>query len=1071
MGRPSAGESRGLGSLLRRPNLRRILSDGRNGRADEAPLLTRSAGYLLNPALAELGVDAEQFERLVSLGRQSADADPMGAVGSYEKAEALWRGDAYADVASVSSRLAAEAVRLGEIRQAAADEQARCELRLGRHETIIAVLESRLATYPTRESTAALLALALYRAGRQAEALATIARAREVLHAELGLSPGPALRRLEIEILRQDERLELPSPTPVAVLDPSASAVAPPPARLHGPATQVIGREAEFATARGTFADVRRGHGRVLLVSGEPGIGKTTFAGAVVAEVTAAGFAAGWGVCAEAGDLPGLLPLQLMIESLLSGLEPERSQAIRGRHASLSSLVSHDSPEYAVEETVDIDTATFRRATGLAALVREIGPSVLVVDDIQWADEPTLATLRTWIQHLARVPALLVLTVRSAELDISPQVATLLAELARSHPVRIPLSGLDRSASAALIATRAPVAIGDDTIDQLYERSGGNPFFLAELAGLFRDVPPDPAVVPEGIRDVVRRRLNQLPASVAPYLETAALIGSSFDPELAERGSGLTDAEALDAAEHALSAGLVVQAPSGTSRSGDQLAFAHALVRDAVLAQLSLVRRRQVHRRVAAALDQRLPSASDRTADVRFWSELAWHRSRAGHDHAAAATQAALTAGRLAARSGDMDLSARMAELAADCVPGDPGADSDVRRDVVLALATARKRIGRSAEAWQASLAAAELALTDDDPIGAAEAIVAVSEGSLWSWREYQTVDRQAVELLDRLLTGWPADQPRLGALLRATWAAEVYYAPEHAAAALDASDHAVALIRPTKASVDVVRVLELRHVALERPDLMSHRLATAEELVLLGEAASDQYALATALMFRGRDRIESGDAAAGIDDYERSRAIATRLGYVPVLVALAWWDASRLIAAGQFEDAERAIDQAQARHARTTLPGAQSIPLLLRAVLALARGTLGELADELLALSRALGVGLLRDLAATALLAAERRREAEPLLAEAAKDAPAPDYLWLSHQVIRCRMWAAADDRDQLAGVITTLEPYVGRVVIGGTGIGVLGTVDQALARARRALGEHATAGPMPGLNVTAWA
>ena len=404
-------------------------------------------------------------------------------------------------------------------------------------------------------------------------------------------------------------------------------------------------------------------------------------------------------------------------------------------------------------------------------------------------------------------------------------------------------------------------------------------------------------------------------------------------------------------------------------------------------------------------------------------------------------------------------------------MPGDLGADSDVRRDVVLALATARKRIGQSAEAWQASLAAAELALADDDPIGAAEAIVAISEGSLWSWREYQTVDREAVLLLDRLLTGWPAAQPRLGALLRATWAAEVYYAPEHAAAALDASDQALALIRPMKTTVDVVRVLELRHVALERPDLMSHRLATAEELVLLGEAASDQYALATALMFRGRDRIEAGQTAAGIDDYERSRAIATRLGYVPVLVALAWWDASRLIAAGHFEDAERAIDQAQARHARTTLPGAQSIPLLLQAVLAMARGTLGELADDLLAVSRALGVGLLRDLAATALLTAGRGAEAEPLLAEAAADAPAPDYLWLSHQVIRCRMWAAADDRDQLAGVITTLEPYVGRVVIGGTGIGVLGTVDQALARARRALGEHATAGPMPGLDVTAWA
>lgn len=1052
-------------------NLRRILSGEASRRSDQVPLLTRGTGYLLNPAIPNLGVDAEQFERLVSRSRQAADDDPAGAVASYEEAEALWRGEAYADVASVSSRLSTEAVRLSEIRLAAADERTRCELRLGRHETVIATLESRLAAYPTRESTAALLALALYRAGRQAEALATIDRARKVLDAELGLSPGPGLRRLEIEILRQDESLELPSPASIRVDERAGPTADAPAAARLGAAARLVGRRAQLETARNTFTDVRDGHGRVLLVSGEPGIGKTTFAGAVVADAIAAGLATGWGGCAEAGDLPGLLPLQQMTESLLSGLDPERGRALRDRHTSLNSLLSHDSLGAATEQIVDIDTATFRRITSLSALIREIGPSVLVVDDIQWADGPTLTTLRSWVQHLARVPTLLVLTIRSTELDISPPVSTLLAELARTHPVRIPLGGLDRSAAAALIAARAPLAIGDDAIDQLYERSGGNPFFLTELAELFRDSPTDLTVVPDGIRDVVRRRLSQLPARVAPYLETAAALGSPFDPELAELGSGLTDAEALDAADHALSAGLLVEPPAGTGRGGHQLAFAHALVRDAVLAQLSLVRRRGVHRRIAVALEQRRPPASGRASDARFWSELAWHSSQAGRDHAAVAAQAALTAGRLAARAGDVDLSARMAELGADCVRRDLSADADVRRQVVLALATARKRIGQSAEAWQASLTAAELALADDDPVAAAEAIVAISEGSLWSWREYQSVDREAVDLLVRLLTGWPANRPRLEALLRATWAAEVYYAPEQAAAALDASDRALALIRPTNARTDLVRVLELRHVALERPDLMSHRLATAEELVLLGETAADQFSLATALIFRGRDRIEAGQAAAGIDDYERSRAIATRLGYVPVLVALAWWDVSRLISAGRFSAAEQAIDQALVRHARTTLPGAQSVPLLLRAVLSLARGTLGELADELLAVSRALGVGLLRDLAATALLAAGRGLEAEPLLTEAAADPPEPDYLWLSHQVVRCRMWAAADDRDQLAGVVNTLEPYAGRVVIGGTGICVLGTVDQALARARRALGEEAAAAPMPGLDVTAWA
>ena len=1004
--------------------------------------------------------------------------------------------------------MSAESIRLGGIRLAAADERARCELRLGRHEAAIPGLESRVAAHPTRESTVALLALALYRAGRQADALATIARAREVLDDELGLSPGPELRRLEVEILRHDEALQLPRPMPTRVPERPAPAVDPPADRRDAalPVARLVGRQQEFETACHTFADVRDGRGRVLLVSGEPGIGKTTFAAAVTAEAVSTGFATGWGGCAEAGDLPGLLSLQLMTESLLSSLSSQRSQAIRNEYASWSPLLSPGSSDQTTAAEVDVDTATFRLVMGLSAVVREVGPSVLVVDDLQWADEPTVAALRGWIQQLARVPALLVLTVRSTELNISRPVAALLAELARIQPVRVALHGLERSAATELLTARTPHPINDAAIDQLYERSGGNPFFLTELAALIGDGPVDATVVPDGIRDVVRRRLDQLPRSVTRYLEAAAVIGSPFDPESAELGSGLTESEALDAADDALAAGLLVEtsagrlvdASAGIDRGDGRLAFTHALIRDAALGQLSLVGRHEVHRRVADALrQQRRPATPGRAADVRFWSEVAWHSSQAGRQHTAEAIQAALTAGRLAARVGDVDLSVRMAELAAACAQRDLGidsaqrdlgidsaqrdlstdgaqrdfaADTDVRRQVALALAAARKRIGRSAEAWQASLDAARLALADDDPVGAAQAVIAISEGSLWSWREYSSVDREAVELLEQLLANWPPGQPRLEGLLRATWAAEVYYAAEHAAEALSASDRAVALIRSTEDTADLAQVLELRHVALERPDLLPLRLATAEELVRIGAQASDQFSLATALIFRGRDRIEAGQAAAGIEDYERSRAIATRLGYVPALVALAWWDASRLISAGQFDAAERLIDQASARHTRTTLPGAQSVPLLLRAVLALARGTLGELADELLAMSRELGVGLLRDLAATALLAADRRSEAEPLLAEAAGDAPAPDYLWLTHQVIRCRMWAAADDRDQLSGVIGELEPYAGRVVIGGTGIGILGTVDQALARARQPLGEVAGAPPWPGLDLTAW-
>jgi DNA-binding SARP family transcriptional activator len=173
----------------------------------EQLLVTRSPGYLLRVAPGEL--DADRFDRLVAEGRQELAAGaPTDAAERLGEALALWRGPALVDFADASFARA-EAARFEELRSAAIEDRIDAELALGRHADVIAELEVLVAQYPLRERLRGQLMLALYRSGRQADALHVYQETRDVLVEELGLEPGPALQRLEKAVLRQDPALEL----------------------------------------------------------------------------------------------------------------------------------------------------------------------------------------------------------------------------------------------------------------------------------------------------------------------------------------------------------------------------------------------------------------------------------------------------------------------------------------------------------------------------------------------------------------------------------------------------------------------------------------------------------------------------------------------------------------------------------------------------------------------------------------------------------------------------------------------------------------------------------------------
>ena len=256
--------------------LRRVLEPGRVRGAAGEVLVTRQPGYLLRVASGAL--DVAHFEELTAQARHALTGGEADAAGSLlREALGLWRGQAFEEFLD-SEFAVAEADRLAELRLAAVEDRVEADLRLGRHRELVAELEGLVREQPLREGLWTRLLLALYRSGRQADALLAYQRARSVLVEELGIDPGTELRRLHAAILAQGPGLDLP---PTAEAAPSA----PLPEALEPVGPPFVGRAAELAWLRAAWTRAAHGRGGMVLLAGGPGMGKTRLAAEVAREV------------------------------------------------------------------------------------------------------------------------------------------------------------------------------------------------------------------------------------------------------------------------------------------------------------------------------------------------------------------------------------------------------------------------------------------------------------------------------------------------------------------------------------------------------------------------------------------------------------------------------------------------------------------------------------------------------------------------------------------------------------------------------------------------------------------
>jgi DNA-binding SARP family transcriptional activator/tetratricopeptide (TPR) repeat protein len=630
---PPASAAGTLQSYVSR--LRRVLVPGTTRDRAARVLVWDPPGYRL---VVEPGaLDSGRFEALVDQGQELLrEGDPAGARDVLAEALGLWRGPALLEFSHLDFAWGF-AAKLEERRLVATEGRIEADLRLGRHDAVVGELGEMVAAHPLRERLRHHLALALYRSGRQAEALRVLDDTRRTLRDQLGIDPGRPLVELESAILAHDPALSSDAPPPAgqdvggAPSHPAAGATpsgtGTPPAELPGPRTgepgppsssRLVGRDLELRRAVAALDETGTGT-RVVVVEGEPGIGKTRLVEELAAEAAARGTAVHWGRAFEGGATPALWPWLAPLRALV------RQQGSDVVASELAGLVEAEPREGVLPAPTDPSRfRLFDAVTGLLAGAAVERPLMLVLDDLQWADLPSLELLAFVAGQLVEAPLLLACTVRELELGRNDAVVEALAALSRVPDTRhISLRGLSHRATADLVEATVGQAVAPDVVTAVQHRAEGNPFFATELARLIvaegggaeaADVVGGD--VPSGVRDVVRRRIALLPEPTARLLRVAAVTGREFELDLLARAAD-DGSDVLDDLDPAVVHRILVPAADRPAT----FRFAHALVREVVADDVSALRRARIHLRVADALEA--GGADDDTAEIL--AEHLWH--------------------------------------------------------------------------------------------------------------------------------------------------------------------------------------------------------------------------------------------------------------------------------------------------------------------------------------------------------------------------------------------------------------------------------------------------------------
>ena len=1002
-------------------HLRKALEPDRPPRAPATVLVSAAPGYAVR--LPEERVDAWHFESLVRAALPVLPSDPARARGGLTEALALWGGRPYGGYAD-EDWAAPEVTRLEELHGVAVEHAAEAALALGAPVEAVNDLEPHAAVHPLRESAWRLLALALYQSGRQADALAALRDLRRRLSDELGVDPSPAVQQLEADILDHAAHLataERP-PTPVAPDRSAADRVTAPDTRPPAAdrSTVFVGRAAELTLLKEAAARAAAGTLRVALVSGEPGAGKSTLAEELAGSL--AGWDVVWGRCPEVEGAPPLYPWSQVVRDLPGEAGP-----------ALAPLLDDHAP------LLEGDTATqrFRLHRAVGARLREAAtsrPLLVVLDDLHRADDETLALLVDVLPELADAPLLVLGTYRSAE--VTEPLAAALAALARHEPLRLDLAGLDDSDASELVRRVAAAELAPEVVDAIVARTDGNPFYVRESARLAGAVGAVGETVPEGVRDVIGRRVARLPASAHSLLRLAAVQGREVDVDVLLDVSDLDEEEALDGLDSALVAGLVEEPEPG------RLRFSHALVQETLYDEVSLLRRGRWHARIGQSLERLRPA--DHAA-------LAYHFRSAGPAYDEQVVQYAALAAEQADRRHAYAAAVELWRHAIEAQGRRPGADQRELVELWIGLVRTLGHTASGVAAGRARLDAVRASLVVGDPVLTARAVTAWDTPMVWATHDYSYEEVWLMEQLvisaEQLLELPQTDEIRaLHCRLLATQGIEMEGAGD--AAAMTAAQSAVVEARelgdPSAlgyALDGLARQLMGNGTREERQAVADEMLEVARTHGLAGHRGLSHFLLEQAA-------LADGDLAAAEEhgrELERQGRAFSLPGLVvvsrqvPAAVALARGDLDEARARyAEFADALRSI-------------GAFSVDALEWIAAWLIAYQAGRAEDALEPAREAAAVyPPVVPLLVRSLLSAGHTDEARA--AHAGRPQPRRDLLRSMFATLDAEN--ALDLDDGVEAAYDELLPCAGELAGGASGFFVVGPVDTVLARLAHRLG-----------------
>jgi DNA-binding SARP family transcriptional activator/tetratricopeptide (TPR) repeat protein len=977
-------------------------------------LQTKRPGYVLRVKEGEL--DLGRFQHLHK-------------EGSHAEALSLWRGPPLAEFA-YRTFAQSEIARLEELRLACLEDRVEADLASGHHADLIGELDALVNEHPLRPRMRTQLMLALYRSGRDAEALEAYQDARRTLVEELGIEPRRELRELQQAILNQDPALDLVAEQ--ALLESTRGAF--------------VGRERELDELLVGLEDAVGGHGRLFLLVGEPGIGKSRLADKLIGRARARRARVLVGRCWEAGGAPAYWPWVQSMRACVRETEPEMLRAQLGTGASdLAQLLPElrelfpDLPEPPAIESEGARFRLFEAASSFLQSAARNRPLLIVLDDLHAADEPSLLLLQFLARELAESRLLVVGAYRDVDPSPTDPLTAALTELSR-EPVTttVALAGLGERDVARFIELTSDEPASEELIAAIYQETEGNPLFVGEIVRLLaterrlEDEHAPRFAIPQSVRDVIARRLRHLSEECNRVLVLASVLGREFDLDALARMGGVSEDALLDSLDEAMTARVVADVPGSRIR----LRFAHVLIRDTLYDGLTTVRRVRLHRLAVDALE-----ALYGEEPGQHLAELAYH-SIAGSDFDKGL--------RFAQRAGDRALAllayeeaARLYETALEALELQHRTVPVSRCELLLALGDALAKAGNTPEAKDTFLAAADLARASRLPEHLTRA--ALGYGGRFQWLRAGK-DRRLIPLLEEALAALGVESA-----LRVRLLARL-------AGALRGQPSLEPRSSLSRQAVEIAR-------RLGDPDTLGYALvslatatwgpepedvaAIADEVSRLAEETGDAERAFQACWLNHITSMMLGDHAHVAALADEHRALADQLKQPSQQWYSAVMRAEWALFRGEFSEGERLAEEALRLGRRAQSWDADFAYRILLFVLRREQGRLQEI-EELIRHSVDEHAGYRSFRALVPLLEwelgreDEARRALDELAAADLVELPR-DSEWLFSLSVLAEMAAHLQDHDRAAILYGLLLPYA-RLNASNSGAGAIGSVSRYL-------------------------